>query len=138
MLNNNYTLSTEDESAIRGLVQRMVDGWNALDAQESAAPFTEDADYVIRNGRHVCGRPAIVEGREHIFRTVYRDSQLEASVYKIRLLDEGVALVHAEAHLRYRLEGDEHEGRGRYSLVCVKNGVGWQIASFQNTLITES
>lgn len=138
MNNSSLKLSAEDETAIRGLVQRMMDGWNALDAHAFAAPFTEDADYVIINGRHVCGRSVIVEGHEEIFSTFYRDSQLETSVYKVRPLQEGIAQVHADAHLRYRLEGAEHEVRGRYGLVCVKNGDDWQIAAFQNTPVAVS
>jgi hypothetical protein len=49
--------SSKDEDAIRQIVQQLQDGWNAYDGKAFAAPFAENADYVVVNGqRHEAHR----------------------------------------------------------------------------------
>lgn len=45
------TEMTTDEKTIRNLIQDVENGWNNGDGDAFAAPFAEDADYVVVNGR---------------------------------------------------------------------------------------
>jgi uncharacterized protein (TIGR02246 family) len=135
MNDTHFVLTAGDESAIRALVQRMMHGFNARDADEFAAPFMEDADCVVRNGLHFKGRSAIHQAHAEIFNSVYRDIQSEYTIEQIRLLRADVALVHVRGHLVFRVEGTTHEVHGRVGLVCVKEAGVWYVAAFQNTSI---
>ena len=48
-----------DESAIRGLYQQLIDGWNAGSGDAFADPFEEDSDQVAFDGTHFKGRQEI-------------------------------------------------------------------------------
>lgn len=122
-----------DEVEIRGLVQQMEDGWNALDGAAYAAPFAPDADYVIWTGRHIRGRDVICEGHEQIFSTIYKDSRIKITVEQIRLLRPDVAVVQVHGQNEFYHDGAAQQFEGRQLLVLVKEADGWQIAAFQNT-----
>jgi hypothetical protein len=49
----------EDESAIRGLLRQLLDGWNQGSGDAFAAPFAEDADFVGFDGTYFKGRQEI-------------------------------------------------------------------------------
>lgn len=130
-----YPLPHEDETAIRAIVQGMMDAWNEHDAARFATPFAGDADYVIVDGRHIQGRAAIQDGHMTLFKGLYRDSYNEYRVEQIRLLRQDVAVAHVMAHLVFQLEGREQVGHARFSLVLLKEADQWQVAAFQNTPI---
>ncbi len=132
------TLAPADDAAIRALVQRLMDGWNAGDADAFAAPFTDDADYVIFSGRHITGRNGIRAGHEWLFSGPYRGSHNDYVVEQVRLLRPGVAVAHARAHLVYTTAEGEQVGHARFSLVLLQADDGaWQAAAFQNTPIQD-
>src|SRR5215213_7476556 len=64
----------EDEAVVRAIVIRLQDAWNAGDSKAFAAPFAEDADYVVVNGMRIKGRATIDSGHRGIFDTVYKGS----------------------------------------------------------------
>ncbi len=127
-----------DEAAIRAAIKQVEAGWNAGDGDAFAAPFAEDADYVVVDGRHVQGRAVIAEGHEHIFRTIYRDSRNTATIRSVRWLRDDVAVAHVEWHLRFRQGDTQHEGRAVNTMVLTKDNGGWRIAAFQNTPLQSS
>ena len=47
-----------DESAVRALVQKCIEGWNKGSGEAFAAQFAEDSDFVVGNGMHVQGPSA--------------------------------------------------------------------------------
>jgi uncharacterized protein (TIGR02246 family) len=53
------TQTAANEDAIRAIHQRMIDAWNAGDAEAFAAPFTDNADFVAFEGTHLKGRREI-------------------------------------------------------------------------------
>ncbi|MFZ0546883.1 MAG: SgcJ/EcaC family oxidoreductase [Candidatus Promineifilaceae bacterium] len=136
-MNPEPSLAPADETAIRAIVQAMMDGWNAHQAEIFAAPFMDNADYVIVDGRHIHGRAAIQAGHAAIFSTFYRESHIEYTVEQIRLLRTDVALTHVRARLTYPVAGEEHVAHARISLVLLKENGEWQIAAFQNTSIQQ-
>lgn len=124
----------EDEKAIRANVEQMVKGWNAKSGAEFAKPFAADSDYVVVNGMHVKGRPAIDQGHQQIFDSFYKDTDIAATVEKIRFLRPDVAVVLVLSE-RFPKADRKQATKGRLTMVMVKNDGKWEIASFQNTEI---
>lgn len=124
-----------DELAIRALVAEVEAGWNAGDGERFAAPFAEDADYVVVDGRYIKGRQIIAEGHSHIFATIYRGSHNAANVLNIRLLRPDVALAHVEWQLRFSSDGAAKHNTAVTTLVLTRSDEAWSIAAFQNTLV---
>jgi len=127
--------SEKSEAAIRQVIRQVEAGWNAHDGKAFAAPFAEDADYVIVNGMHVKGREAIDKGHAAIFASIYKDSKNTASIKSIRFLRPDVAVVHNEWNLEFKLGGQKRSGRAMNTMLMTENGGKWSIAAFHNTPI---
>ena len=132
---------TQDEAAIRQIVQQVQDGWNSGDGDAFAAPFAEDADYVVVHGQHVKGRAAIASGHQHIFDTIYRGSSNTFTVEDVRFIRPDVALAHVHHHLKLQEPvtwptGEVVRGaQARSTWVLTKNDGEWSIAAFHNAPI---
>lgn len=125
----------EDEAGIRKIVSRMQEGWNTGDGKAFAAPFAEDADYVVINGMRVKGRVAIDAGHQSIFDTVYKNSNNTPVIHSIRFLRNDVAVAHVEWSLKFHDGAVTREGKAMNTLVLTKDNGQWSIAAFQNTSI---
>lgn len=125
----------QDKAAIEEIVKSVERAWNAGDSKGFAAPFAEDADYVIINGMHAKGRAAIDEGHRRIFDTIYKGSNNTMTVESVRFIRPDVALVHARAHLKFHDGKNVREGKGRSTWVMTQDDGKWSIAAFQNTPI---
>jgi uncharacterized protein (TIGR02246 family) len=125
------TSMSDDEKALRQIVQQVEDAWNAHDGKAFAAPFAAEADYVVVNGVYVKGREEIERGHTGIFTTIYKESRNAATLKSIRFLRPDVAVVHVEWNMEVR-PGAER-ARAMSSMVMTKEGGKWSIAVFQNT-----
>jgi uncharacterized protein (TIGR02246 family) len=128
----------EDEAAIRKIVALVEEGWNKGDGKVFAAPFAEDADYVVVNGMRVKGRNEIALGHQRIFDTVYKNSHNTGTVQSIRFLRDDVAVVHVEWRLQFRADDAAREGGAISTMVMTKQRGQWGIAAFHNTSIASS
>ena len=124
-----------DEAAIRENVKSMETGWNTKSGATFAKPFADDADYVIINGMHIQGKPAIDKGHQQIFDTIYKQTSLALSVKRIRFLRPDVALVHVGGRMKMPEGAGFREHEAIISMVMLKDAGGWKIASFQNTQV---
>ena len=121
--------TTNDETAIRGLVDAFVNAWNAGDGEACGRPFAEDADFTAIHGLKVHGRETIARGHTEILATIYQGTRLEATVESIRFLrpDVAVADVTTAAHnFPFGLR------RTLLLLVATKENDAWSIAVFRN------
>lgn len=125
----------KDEDAIRQIVRQLQDGWNAHDGKAFAAPFAEDADYVIVNGMKIKGREEIEKGHAGIFSTFYKESHNVATLKSVRFLRPDVAVAHVEWNLEVKPGGEK--AKAMNSLVLTRDGGKWSIASFHNTPVRE-
>jgi uncharacterized protein (TIGR02246 family) len=123
------TAPADDEAVIRAIVQSVEDAWNTGSGDGFAAPFAEDADYIIVDGRYIQGRAVIAAGHQGLFESVYRGSHNTFTVESIRFLRPDVALARVVAHLKAGIG----EGEARNTWVLTKEGGTWQVVSFQNT-----
>src|SRR5215471_16737624 len=133
---NNTNDRSADEQALQDLFQVSKDGWNQGDGQAYAAPFTDDADYIIWNGTFLKGRQAIAAAHQQLFETRLQGSRLEGEIQHIRFLSGDIALVHV--HGSPQIPGQEVPAPAQYSiqtLVGIRQAGGWRFTSFQNTLI---
>jgi uncharacterized protein (TIGR02246 family) len=55
----------------------MIDAWNTGDSLAFAAPFTDDADFVVFEGTHLKGRQQIASLTQQIFDTVWRTQNVD-------------------------------------------------------------
>ena len=122
---------TADERAIRERIAVVEAGWNASDGSRFAAPFAEDADYVIVDGHFVNGRQTIAQRHQQIFDTIYRNTHNVAIVQRIRFLGDDVAIAHVEWHLTFRQDAAVH--KSMTTMVMAKANGAWSITAFQNT-----
>jgi uncharacterized protein (TIGR02246 family) len=127
-LNKSYV---SEEAAVREIVSRVCAGWNVGSGEAFAAPFAEDADYVIIDGRYIKGRPIIAVGHQQIFDTVYKGSHNTAVIKGIRFLRDDVALV----HVQWDLSWQQGENSAISTLVLTKEDGSWGVAAFQNTRV---
>jgi uncharacterized protein (TIGR02246 family) len=125
-----------EAAAARTVAAGFVDDWNSHDMKSFAELFTEDADFVNVIGLWWRGRPEIQKAHEALHATRMRNSQLVATGTAVRVLRPGVAVI----HVRWELTGDTGiDGvtlpprQGILSLVTIRSGGKWLIASAQNT-----
>ena len=77
-------LQPADEAAIRAIPEHMIDAWNRGSADDFAAPFVDDADFVAFEGTHLKGREQIAAFHRRAFDTVVKGSRLEGAVRFVR------------------------------------------------------
>jgi uncharacterized protein (TIGR02246 family) len=125
-----------DESAIRALVQRCVEGWNKGSGEAFAAQFAEDSDYVVVNGMHIKGRRQNASGHQQIFDTIYKGTRLWVQVKSVRFLRPDVALMHTASKVLKPGESDASpEPEAIQTWTVSKHGKEWLIDAFHNTPI---
>ena len=127
------TNRTSDEQAIRDAISAVEAGWNARDGKQFAAPFAEDADYVIVDGNYIKGRQIIAAGHQQIFDTVYRDTRYAATVHGIRFLADDVAVAHVEWNLTFLQNAAVQKAMA--TAVMTEADGAWSIAAYHNTPI---
>jgi uncharacterized protein (TIGR02246 family) len=127
-------LAPADRAALENIVRRLEAAWNAMDGPAFAAPFAAEADFVNIRGEHFRGRAAIAAGHAAIFRTIYAGSTNQLTMEGARLLRPEVALVRVRAILEVPQGPLAGRLRARFTMVLTKEGGGWEIAAFHNTL----
>jgi uncharacterized protein (TIGR02246 family) len=132
-----HTDTTSITETATALAARLESAWNAGDGRAFAAPLADDADFVNVMGMHARGRDAIAAGHEHIFATIYAGSTVRYTVESARLLRPDVALVHLHARLSVPAGPMAGVHEARPSMVLVRDGGVWSVASFHNTFIRD-
>jgi uncharacterized protein (TIGR02246 family) len=125
----------QGEAAIREAIRKAQDGWNAGSAEDFAAQFAEDADFVLVNGRHVKGREAIANGARADFSSIFKGSSNTYTVEAIRFIRPDVAIAHVHQLLIYNDGEITHEATARSTWVLTRHEDVWIITAFQNTAI---
>lgn len=127
--------ASQDEADIRKVVQALADAWTAGDGKAFAAPFAEDADFTVWTGLYVKGRPAIAQGHEQIFSTVYKGTKLKLEPRSIRFLRPDVAVVHADGAVVPTAQEFPAKPDVVPVLILTKDQGRWQVSVFQNTKV---
>ena len=87
---------SEDEQAIRDLIERMSKSWNAHDIKAFMKDVAEDVAVVNRFGHWINGRAELERHLTGLHASPYRDHLVDrsSSVEKVRFLTPDVALAH--------------------------------------------
>src|SRR4051794_13162407 len=119
--------SAADEEAIRAIHRQMIDAWNQGSGESFAAPFTDDADFVVFEGTHLKGQQEIARFTQQIFDTVVKGTHLEGEVKFVRFLSPELAVMHSV--VRTILLGQAEASPSRDSMemyVVTKRDGSWQ------------
>jgi uncharacterized protein (TIGR02246 family) len=122
-----------DEDAIRELLGRQINGWDAGDPEAYASVFSLDADYVTFLGSHYKGREAIAASYAPLFKKVLRGSRLGTENTQLRFLTPDVALIHANATVVMKGRRRKHRNTRVNTSIAVRTDEGWLLAASQNT-----
>lgn len=113
-----------------------VRAWNNRQAENIAALFEENADFINVVGIWWEDREAIYEAHEYGLKVIFSESTLRLGRVKTKMLNEDIAVVHA----RMRLDGQKSpDGKStgiRHNLfifVVRRQGDHWLALSAQNT-----
>jgi len=125
-----------DDQAIRNVIKSMEDGWNNKSGELFASGFAAKHDYIIINGERKLDLTPAKNAAQHqyIFDTIYRNTEMEYKLVKLRYLTDKIAIVHIDA-LLYEKEKPENAHKATISLVLRMSGDKWKIISFQNTRV---
>ncbi|HET8780708.1 MAG TPA: SgcJ/EcaC family oxidoreductase [Agromyces sp.] len=122
--------SDADRAGVLAALDRIRAAWDAGDASDYAAEFTDDASYVIFAGMHDLGRDAIRRTHVPVFDKWQRGSRMSMRVLDLRFIAPDVAVVVTDGGIgkRARIRHDKMQ-----TFVMVRDGEGWRCAAFQNT-----
>ena len=125
-----------DDTAVRGLFQRVLDAWGRGDGSAYGALFTDDADYVAFDGSRTVGRRAIAESHQRLFDTWLKGTRLTGRIQAVRFPCPDVALVHATGGTIFAGEAVPRPSRDSIqTLVAVRRDGEWRFTAFHNTRI---
>jgi uncharacterized protein (TIGR02246 family) len=126
-----------DAHSIEAVIGGLIKAWNKGDALGFAGFFQEDADLVNIHGMYLHGRQSIAGLYDMLFRSVFAESNTSATISRTRYLNKTTVLVHALVEF----ESPRGAMAGRHdalaSLVIVRDGSHWQVASQHNTLVSK-
>ena len=134
-------MTTQDESAVRAVIEGFVDAWNRHDMRALAALFAEDADFVDVFGNWFKDRTAIEHALAQRHATVFRNSRFAEKDVVVRFHRPDLAIVHAVIELTGAVDRQSHPlppGLGVITSVIEKANSGWQVIALQNTAVATS
>lgn len=132
-----------EEDQIRSLLAEQAAAWNRGDAAAWARDFAPDADFINILGMHFHDRVQVEKRHAELFGSIFKDSRLSVTVWKVRVLSpvsavaETVHELKGYARLPPAIRATEPQGllRTRMKYVFVKASGQWVIVSAQNTAV---
>jgi uncharacterized protein (TIGR02246 family) len=117
-----------EDAAIRAIGKSLVDAYQQHDAKAFAALFTANGEYVDENEALFHGREEI-ENEFAAFFKANPDTSILVQLEAARPIAPGVVKV--PGGTSFRRTAADQPAKGRCSLVCVKEGEHWRIASLR-------
>jgi uncharacterized protein (TIGR02246 family) len=114
-------------------IRALSEAWNRADAEAFASQCTADVDFINLLGMYVKGRAAVVAIHEKIFNGPYAASTLEFTVESVRMLSDDFAVAIVPGTLRIPAGPVKGVVTTIATMVLVRTGSSWLVASFQNT-----
>ena len=134
MQDNTTTDYAADETAVRDLYRRLMDGWNRGSGDDFAAVFAENGDLVGFDGTHLRGRREIAPFHQELFDKWLKGTRLVGQIEDVRFLNPDIALIHAVGGTVMRGKTEPSPERDSIQkLVAVRRDGQWRFAAFQNT-----
>jgi len=122
---------TSDRAAILAVLDQLTETWNRGDGKAYGALFTDDASYVTYAGTHYRSRDDIARSHDALFSSFLKGTKLACDVTDIRFLGDDTAVVVGRGDT-YKKKPPRLRKVQTYTFV--RDGGGWRIAAFHNTL----
>lgn len=122
---------TQNEGAIRSVVEKYVAARDQIDAKAVAALFTADADQLVSSGEWRRGLDAVVKGT--MASSQASSGKRTVTVETVRFISNDVAIVDG----RYEIAGGGAGGQDRKmwsTFLFRRTPQGWKIAAIRNML----
>jgi uncharacterized protein (TIGR02246 family) len=130
--------STDDESAVRALVNEFANTWNRHDMKAMHELDTEDVEWINVVGNHWRGKAVVFKGHDAIHKGMVANTSMSAEGAMIRSIAPTVAVAVATMHFGPSLDPrfpTVPAAKTRGSFTMVKRDGIWKIAHFQNTVV---
>ena len=131
-------MATQDEAAVRTVIEAFIDSWNRHDMRTLAALFAEDADFVDVFGNWFRDRKSIEGALTQRHATVFRSSRFTERDLAVRFHKPDLAIVHAVIELSGAVDRQGQPlppGLGVITFVIEKVTDAWHIIALQNTAV---
>jgi uncharacterized protein (TIGR02246 family) len=132
---------SNDEAAIRGIIQDEVNAWNKGDAVAYSRHFAEDGTFTNITGQFFTGYDAFLKQHEVIFQGRFKQTRLQQDIVSLKFIRPDVAVVEVltsvtgvvQSQLAAGTTGDA-AGRLRTRLlqVVAKQGDAWKVVVYHN------
>jgi uncharacterized protein (TIGR02246 family) len=124
---------SDEETEVRELYRRVLDGWNRQSAEDFAAPFAQDGEVVGFDGSQISGRAQIVAELGRIFAD-HETGTYVGKVRAVRPLGPEGAVLHAVGGVVPAGQSDlEPKLNSVQALVAQRREGGWEVVLYQNT-----
>ena len=131
-------MATEDEAAVRAVINAFIDAWNRHDMKMLSALFSEDADFVDVFGNWFEERTAIEKALTQRHATVFQNSRFTEKRVEVRFHRPDLAIAHAVIELSGAMNRQGQQlppGLGVLTAVVEDAPGGWRIIALQNTSV---
>lgn len=124
----------KDEQALRSIVQTLEDGWNKKSGEQFASVFAESHDYIVWTGMYIPGNSVARNASAHagIFNSIYKTTNLELHVDKIRFIRDDLALLHVLGAAYAQDTPVPEHPEVIITILAEKTSGVWKIISFHN------
>jgi uncharacterized protein (TIGR02246 family) len=130
--------STDDESAVRGLVNEFANTWNRHDMKAMHELDTDDVEWINVVGHHWRGKTTVTKGHVAIHKGMVAQVSMSVESMDTRSIAPTVAVAVATMHFgpsRDPRHSWVAAAKTRGSFTMVKRDGVWKIVHFQNTVI---
>jgi len=114
----------DDDHAVRAVIARFYEGWNAHDAEKMGSAYAEDIDHINVFGEWQKGRPTLQAELARLHAGPLKNSQKTFVIEKIRLLGPDVAVA--------QVSSESINGKNLGTYVLQRQKSGWLTVSFTN------
>lgn len=130
--------SSDDESAVRSLVNEFANTWNRHDMKAMHELDTEDVEWINVVGHYWRGKATVYKGHVAIHKGMSAKTSMSVESVTIRSIAPTVAVAVATMHFGASLDPRYPwvvAAKTRGSFTMAKRDGIWKIAHFQNTVI---
>jgi uncharacterized protein (TIGR02246 family) len=123
---------TGEKAEVNAAHLKYVENWNRHDVDAVAAMWTDDGDYTEPDGRTAFGREEILHLLKIEHGSVFKKSQLDLIVERVRLIGKDVAVADGTYELIGATDPNGHPigmRSGYFTTVMVKQDGQWKVSA---------